>query len=138
MRPHLAAAVLWLACSLFACRSVTPAGMYFQSDPPGAEVIVDGRRSGYVTPCLIDLGEDDTRRVRIELPGFRAREVVLVPSKRMEEVRWRDGALSRDGVRGIFGLGAGDLLVPFRIDRSLSPSRTFVRLVPESGAPGPD
>ncbi len=113
-----------------ACRSTTPPGAFLASDPPGALVSIDGKPVDLVTPCTIHLDTGERHRVRLELPGFEGREIVLVPSERRERIPWSDGRLAPNGESLFLWLSAGELFVPYRTDDSLSPSRVFVRLVP--------
>lgn len=127
VRSLLATLALGLAA---ACKNVTPPGMFFDSSPPGAELLLDGRRTGYVTPCLVDLPAGETHRVQLELAGFQSRHLTLVPERRVDEVRWRSGSFSKNGMRAVFGLEAEDILLPYRVDNSLSPARVFLTLEP--------
>jgi hypothetical protein len=140
MRSHLANLLLFGLLLLPACVwYVTPPGTRFASTPPGARVLVDGRDTGFLTPCLIALDEDRDHRVEIALDGF-------------EPARLR---LLEGGTRYILYLTAGvaypaasfsfplllpttDLVLPVRLDDRLGPSRIYVELKPLSaaGAPG--
>jgi hypothetical protein len=51
----------------------------FSSDPPGAEVIVDGADLG-TTPAVIDLARHHDHTVRIEKPGYVAYEMTTTSS----------------------------------------------------------
>jgi len=113
-----------------ACRSVTPPGVYFDSDPSGAELFVDGRNAGYVTPCLMALDEDERYHVRFVLPGYEAREVFVDTHSRRSAVTWWDGALSPDGMRGILGLGGADIFFPYLDNDAHAPSRIHLALKP--------
>jgi hypothetical protein len=115
------------------CKNVTPPGAYFDTSPPGAEVFVDGRSSGRVTPCLIALDEDDRIRVRLVLPGYRTREIVLLPRDQLHRIPWGDGAYAPNGERVFFALDAEDLFTPLRDDEGHAPDRVFVRLEPVDG-----
>ncbi len=127
----LAKALAGLAslCAL-ACRNVTPPGAFFASDPPGAQVIVDGQPSSSVTPCMLHLDTDDRHRVRFELAGYEPRELVLVPQTRRKVIAWRDAELAPHGESLPLWHSAQDLFQPIRTDESLAPSRVFVRLKP--------
>jgi hypothetical protein len=128
MRIALAALVIG---TLSGCLDITPAGTLFASDPPGARVLVDGRDSGWVTPCMIDLDEEEAHQVSLELPGYAARTLSLQPARRVHFLTWSYG-LNGWNVRGRFPLflPTADLLLPFRENEALSPARIFVRLRP--------
>ena len=51
----------------------------FSSDPPGAEVIVDGADLG-TTPAVINLARHHDHSVRIEKPGYVAYEMTTTSS----------------------------------------------------------
>ena len=127
--------LLLAAGTLSGCIDITPSGTFFASDPPGARILVDGRDSGWVTPCLIDLDEDEPHAVRIELSGFSAREVELGTHRRLHFIPWWYGVNSIN-IRGRFPLflPTFDLLMPYRENDALSPARIFVHLRPEGGA----
>ncbi len=112
------------------CRNVTPVGTVLATSPPGARVVVDGRDSGYVTPCVIDFERQVAHDVRLELAGYEQAIVFLTPDARLEVVSWYDGQVA--WIPLFFGgfLPILDLLQPFRLDDSLTPSRVFVRLRP--------
>lgn len=134
-RPVLLALVLG-ACALAAgCINVSPAGPTFASEPPGARVHVDGRDSGWVTPCQIALDTDEVHTVALVMPGYAARELVLVPEEHVKIVDWLLGV---NGVRSTINfpilLPAWDFLFPLREVHALAPGRVFVRLRPAERA----
>lgn len=122
-----------LALALAGCVNVSPAGTTITSQPPGARVLVDGRDSGWVTPCRLALDADETHVVRVALDGYEAREVRLSPEQRRGVVNWRHG------VNGVVSTVHFPLLLPF-VDfafpfwesDALAPGRVFVHLWPES------
>lgn len=118
-----------------ACRSTAPPGVYFDSRPPGAEVVIDERRTGYVTPCLIALDRDKAFDVRLELAGFRPCELRLVPSDRVERVPWSDGALAPNGQFAPTALGSEAFFIPYVRSQGHAPGRVFVRLTPLANEP---
>src|SRR5262245_57451271 len=86
-----ALALLAVATALAGCLNVSPAGTAFASDPPGARVQVDGKDSGWVTPCLIALNVAKEHHVTISLAGYELRDVVLEPDTRRSIVSWYQG-----------------------------------------------
>ncbi len=121
---------LWLACLGTSCINVTPAGTYFDSNPPGAEVLIDGKRSGYVTPCLIGLSRGRSYDIGLRLEGYEPRRLQIRPNGRVEWVTWDDGAMAPDGIGGPFGLGFSDLVLPRRTNDTHAPNRIYLRLEP--------
>lgn len=134
--PRASLTSLVLALSLAgaaSCVNVSPPGTAFASEPPGARVQVDGYDSGWVTPCMIALDEEETHVVRIELAGHAPREIVLVPDYRPGAVSYWQGVTgTRSTLHFPTRLPFGDFLFPLREIRTLSPARVFVRLRPES------
>lgn len=128
-------------CALLAlagCLDVSPPGTAFATEPPGARLLVDGRDSGWVTPCVVDLDDDDERVVRFELAGHVPRELVLVPLERHRIVDWYTGVNGvRSTIRAPVFMPMTDLVLPLRETRSLAPGRVFVRLRPADGASTP-
>jgi hypothetical protein len=136
MRIALSALVIG---TLSGCLDITPPGTLFASDPPGARVLLDGRDSGWVTPCRIALDEEQAHRVSLELPGYAARSISLQPARRVHFLTWAYG-VNGWNVRGRFPLflPTADLLLPFRENEALSPARIFVRLRPAEAPPAPE
>lgn len=125
--PTLAVALLFQA----SCLNVSPPGTAFASEPPGARVRVDGRDSGWVTPCQIALDVEESHLVTLELDGYTPREVQLGPLERHGIIAWRQGVNGvRSTIRFPILLPTEDLLIPFRESSALAPGRVFVRLRP--------
>lgn len=133
LKPH--PLLLGSLALLAGCRTVSTPGTSFASEPPGARVYVDGRDSGWVTPCMIALDHDAQHSVTLALAGYQASELMVLPSGRLELVSWSQGV---NGLKStiIFPilLPAEDLLLPLVDVEGTSPGRVFVRLRPE-GAP---
>ncbi|MEX1023543.1 MAG: PEGA domain-containing protein [Planctomycetota bacterium] len=125
--PLLALATFFLAgCVSF----VTPAGTSISSTPPGARVVLDGRASGYLTPCRIALDTGDSHRLRLELPGYTPKEVMLVEGGDVYLIPWSAGYDMPYGWPFPLFLNSYDLFYPVRIDRGLSPDRVHLTLEP--------
>ena len=138
MRPRPRAPLTSLALALSlggaaSCVNVSPPGTTFTSEPPGARVHVDGRDSGWVTPCIIALDVEETHLVRIELSGHAPREIMLVPDYRPGGVSYSQAVTgTRSTLTFPTRLPVGDFFFPLREIQTLSPARVFVRLRPES------
>jgi hypothetical protein len=136
MRPLLAtslSAVLLILILILgtSCLSVQAPGPALSSEPPGARVRVDGRDSGWVTPCQIALDEDRAHVLTLELEGYAPRELRLEPLERHGIIAWRQGVNGvKSTIRFPILMPAVDLLLPFRELGGLAPSRVFVRLRP--------
>jgi len=124
--------LLVLACALAGagCLRLTP-DTFVMSDPTGARVAVDGRDSGWVTPCQIDLERDVPHTIAVSLPGYAVREFVIVPERHMSMVTWPLGANGMSSTaRFPFLLPFVDLFFPLREKEFLAPGRLWVRLRP--------
>ena len=66
-----AAAVLLLACGL-ALGGCVSRKLFIHSEPPGAAIVLDGKRVG-TTPWEGDFGSYGARRVELEKPGYARR-----------------------------------------------------------------
>jgi hypothetical protein len=133
MRCSLRAPLPLLALALAACVDITPHRTTIASEPPGARVLIDGRDSGWVTPCHIALDEEEEHVVRVSLAGHESREVVIVPFYRLKIVHWTAGVNGvRSTVRFPILLPTIDFLFPFSETDAAAPGRVFVRLRPES------
>ena len=138
MRTSVPASLTRLALALLlpgaaSCVNISPPGTALTSEPPGARVEVDGHDSGWVTPCLIALDEDETHLVRIVLDGHAPHEIVLEPFYRRSAVSLSEGVTGmRSTLQFPTRLPVQDLLFPLRESYTMSPARVFVRLRPES------
>ena len=131
-RPLTPAALLLLLGALAGCLDVSPAGTAFVSDPPGARVLVDGRDSGWVTPCQFALDVEETYVVSFALPGYAPREVLLVPDTRRALIDWYQGVNGvKSATRFPILMPVDDFLFPLRTVQTLAPGRVFVRLRPQ-------
>lgn len=122
---HLAAAAAALA--LQACLTVTPPGILVASSPPGARILVDGRDSGLVTPCNIDVGHQD-QWIQLELQGYATTALRLKEHTTRELVPWDQGIVRPPSWPFPLFLPGKDLFLPYRTDESPLPSRIFVEL----------
>jgi hypothetical protein len=139
MRPSFSAPLPCLALAaalcvhLVACVNIAPPGTVLTSEPPGASVLVDGRDSGWVTPCALALDTEETHKVEIVLPGYASREILLLPDRRMLIVSWGQAVTGmRSTLTFPTRLPVEQLLFPFQEIETLAPGRVFVRLRPES------
>lgn len=131
MRPLLATSLCALMLLAPSCLSVAPAGPSLASEPPGARVLVDGRDSGWVTPCQIALDEDETHVISIELEGYAPREVQIGPLERNGFIHWRHGVNGvKSTIRFPLLITVPDLFLPVRELGNVAPEHVFVRLRP--------
>ena len=111
------------------CINVTPPGVLFATQPPGARVMLDEVDSGFVTPCLIDLDDTQAHEIRLELQGYEPRSFRVLPGHRVMFVPWYH-AVSPESLHFPLFATQKDLFFPFRVDRNLVPGRVHVRLHP--------
>jgi hypothetical protein len=134
MRTLLRALAPCALLALAGCLNVSPPGTAFASEPPGARILVNGRDSGWVTPCVVALDTDEDHVVRFQLAGHAPRELRLVPHHRHRIVDWYTGVNGvRTTIRSPIFMPLADLALPFQEIRSLAPGRVFVRLRPSDG-----
>jgi len=131
LRPASRSLPLLLLASLAGCLDVSPPGTAFASDPAGARVLVDGRDSGWVTPCQFALDVEKNHVVSFALVGYTPREVLLVPDGHQQVIDWYQAV---NGVRSTIHfpllMPTTDFLFPLRDVQTLAPGRVFVRLRP--------
>jgi hypothetical protein len=131
------AAVLALACgTLSGCNLLSPdRATSLSSSPPGASVIINGRDSGFATPCYLDLGADDPMRIEFELPGFVTETRLLTPDKEAYAMLWREGNVGPGTWRIPLFLNLLDFIVPVKWANVQSPGRVHVELRREADLP---
>jgi hypothetical protein len=101
--------------------------IHLSTDPPGAHVLVDGKDSGFVTPCMLDIERQDTE-IAFRLDGYAVDERDLTPDARWTMIFWREMSLIPVVWRCPLWLNRNDVFTPFKLDRSLTPNRIHVRL----------
>jgi hypothetical protein len=130
-RPLALVAVL---LPLYGC--VYPAGdsrVFVTSDPPGADVMLDGEATGLTTPAILELGGAcaDDHRISVVKQGFEPEERRVTHYTRWRTSRWRDGAVEV----GVWAFPMfwtfGDFFTPFEVRWAYVPHDLFVRLYPE-------
>lgn len=112
-----------------------PTGLVVSSDPSGASVCIDGRESGFVTPCALDLDSDSDLRVEIALPGYRTETRWVTPDHEVYAILWREMSVGTDTWDFPPFLNLRDFFVPVKVTQKLSPGRIHVRLDRAADAP---
>lgn len=120
-------------CSLLAPnRSVM-----LSTTPPGANVLVDGKNSGFVTPCQVQFDVDEDVRIDFESPGFRTETRFLTPDDRVYSILWDEMYVGPQTWHFPLWLPLGDFLVPVKWTEGHAPGRIHVDLdrVSDVGTP---
>ena len=120
------AALLLLALAGTGCRITHRVpGVVIATDPPGARVVVDGRDSGFVTPCNLGLEQEDAA-IDLILPGYQVARVEVRPDERSYSMRWIDMYSDYHTWCFPLWLNAKDFAFPFKHEEWLSPARIHV------------
>jgi hypothetical protein len=98
------------------------------SEPPGARIKVDGKDSGFVTPCLIALERGDGARIDLEYPGYVTATRLLTPDHQLYAILWSEMYVREPVWNFPLWLNTRDLFVPVKYDKTLSPGRLYVKL----------
>lgn len=113
-----------LALALAGCLSTPP--ITIDSDPPGALVLLDGRPTGFATPCALELS--GSHEIRLELPGFVPAVRHIRPDGQREAVFWREATVGPRTWRFPLWLNIDDFFDPVPLKHPTAPDRLFVRL----------
>jgi len=127
MRSLFRAALTAPALALCACLNVTPPGILVASSPPGAHILVDGKDTGFVTPCNLAVSEKD-HWVSLQLEGYATTALKLEENSDREFVPWEQGIVRPPSWPFPLFLPGKDLFLPVRDDDSPRPSRIFVEM----------
>jgi hypothetical protein len=124
----------WIAGVLLAgCQIVDrPAGISLSSDPPGARVFVDKKDSGFCTPCLLGLEDDEDLRIDFVYPGYRKATRFLTPDKQVYAILWEEMYVNPATWHFPLWLNVTDFFMPIKYDKTLAPGRVFVRMEREA------
>ena len=112
--------------ALASCGTTPP--VHIATDPPGATVVVDGKDTGFITPCTLDLSDRSFRQIDMLLPGYRRASRLVIDRDRQEYVLWRDATAQYRTWRLPIWLGWSDFFWPIKDLGGPSPNRIFVRL----------
>ena len=100
-------------------------GLVVASDPPGARVLVDGRESGFLTPCNLGLTRE-AHQIDLVLPGYKVARIQVYPQSRTYAMRWVDGYQDEQTWSFPGWLAYQDFIAPVKKELTWSPSRIFV------------
>jgi hypothetical protein len=107
--------------------------VFVSSDPPGAEIFLDGRATQQTTPAELELGGafGGDHRILVTKTGFEPEERIVTHFSSFDTSKWNDGAV--DPTVWSFPLfwTFGDFFFPLELRWVYVPHRLFVRLYPE-------
>ena len=122
-------ACLCLLALLSACRSFRrERGVSFATDPPGAQVFLDGEDTGFVTPCLLKVPNRSKLDVELVREGYAPARRRLVDATRRHVLYWKEMEVGYNTWRFPFWLNFEDFFIPLKVDDEPLPARIFVRM----------
>ncbi|MFT4537846.1 MAG: hypothetical protein ACI835_000278 [Planctomycetota bacterium] len=98
------------------------------SDPPGAQIFLDGKDTGFLTPRKLKLPFNEDKRLDFVLPGYQTATRMIGEGSIVYALLWRDMNVGQLVWRFPLWLGIEDLLIPIKATRIHKPGRVFVRL----------
>ena len=128
LRPPLT----WLLLALLpcaACISTDPdPTLSISTDPPGAQVLINGVDTGFATPCLLAV-QDQVMLIDIRLRGYEPEHRIVTRDPKLETRYWSEMNSSSRTWRFPLWLNIHDLFnQPVREVMLLAPGRIFIRL----------
>jgi len=108
-------------------------GVMIASQPVGARVLIDGKDSGFATPCCLAL-ERKKQRIDLVLDGYQKASRIVADDNRTYLIYWDEAFLGINTYHFPTFLNFYDGWVPVRFEETYSPERMFVRMRP-AGAP---
>jgi hypothetical protein len=128
LRP-LATGLLCLAAP--ACVSATgDSRVFLTSDPPGAEVALDGQDTGLTTPTILDLGAlvPSDHQVTISKEGYDRETRTVIHHKILYTSAWQDGVVGPEVPPFPLWFTFGDFFAPFGVHWQYEPHELHVKL----------
>lgn len=108
-------------------------GIMVASHPVGARVLIDGRDSGFATPCRLAV-DRKKQRIDLVLDGYQRASRIVTDDDRTYLIYWEEAFLGLNTYCFPTFLNFYDGFVPVRFEQTYSPERIFVRMRP-SGTP---
>jgi hypothetical protein len=105
-----------------------PQGISVSSDPPGATVLIQGRDTGFVTPCVIDIDPSGDERVDFVLPGHETETRFITSEYDVYTILWREMSVGFDTWDFPLFVDLRDFFVPVKIHERVIPGRIHVKL----------
>jgi hypothetical protein len=123
----LAVAALLASCTTYR----DTVAIHFSSEPPGADVVVDGVPTGFATPCMVAL-EKRRQVVTFEKVGYQVPARVLEPDPYNDTWYWSEATVGPHTWDFPIFIDLDDFLQPVVARNELGPARLFVRLAREA------
>jgi hypothetical protein len=101
--------------------------IHFSTDPPGADLYVDGVPSGFSTPCMVAL-KKERQVVTLVKPGYQIPVRLLFPDPVNDSWLMQEASVGPHAFKFPILIDLDDFLEPIRPMRELIPGRIFVRL----------
>ncbi len=111
--------------------------IHFSSDPPGADVYVNGVASGFATPCMIAL-KKEKQIVSLHKKGFQAEGRALFPDPENDTWYYSEATVGPHTFDFPTLINLDEFLQPVTPTRELIPGRVFIRLKRESDLHEPE
>ena len=119
-------AVLW-ACASCISTEADPT-LSIATEPPGAQVLINGVDTGFATPCMLAV-DDELMRIDIQLNGYESERRIVTRDPKLETRYWNEMNSSSRTWRFPLFLNIHDFLNhPAREIMLLAPGRIFIRL----------
>ena len=107
------------------------------SEPPGAEILLDGLPTGRTTPAMLSMEDESssTHVLTLRKSGFEDESRTIYHYKEWYTSRWDDGAIGTTLVNWPIWWTLGDMFTPFAVRYLFVPHDLLVRLYPDGEAP---
>jgi hypothetical protein len=114
--------------ALTSCTSFSDTvAIHFSSDPPGADVLVDGVPTGMATPCMIALDKKQ-QAITLRKPGFTPALRMVQPDPFNDTWYWSEATVGPHTADFALWINLDDAITPVKRTNELIPGRIFVRL----------
>jgi hypothetical protein len=137
---HFPSLILCLL-GLGGCALLAPnRAVVLSTNPPGASIFVNGKNSGFVTPCQLQLDIDEDARLDFTIPGFRPETRYVTPDDEVYAILWSEMYAGPQTWHFPLWLPLRDFVVPVKWTEAHAPGRIHIdldRLSDERLAPLP-